>query len=79
MQDGTSTLTVWASATAFVGSHPQMQSSISYLELVIGHKDLFQTEQGYDKLPHKAHGFLLFQWKYNIPENRKGTYDLQMS
>ena len=79
MQDGAPTLAVWASATAFVGSHPQMQSSISYFKLVTSHKNLFQTEQGYDKLSDKVHGFLLFQRKCNVLENRKGTYDLLLS
>jgi len=58
VDDSASTLTVRAAATGFVGSHPKMQLSVSYFELVADHKDLFQTEQSYDKLSYKAHGFL---------------------
>jgi hypothetical protein len=76
VEDGAPALTLRASATAFVGSHPNMQRSVSYFEVVINHKDLFQTEQRYDKLSHKAHGFLPFQWKCKLLENRRGTYGL---
>ena len=61
MHDGASTLTEGAPAAFLVRSHPQIQSSIPRLELIIGHKDVFQTEQGYDKHSEKAHRFLLFQ------------------
>jgi hypothetical protein len=66
VHDSASTLTVRATATGFVGSHPKMQSFVSSFELVIDHKDLFQTEQSYDKLSDKAHGFLPFQRKSNV-------------
>jgi len=76
VEDGASAFTLRASATGFVGSHPKMQSSVSSFELVIDHKDLFQTEQRYDKLSYKAHGFLPIQRKMKVLEIRKGTYDL---
>jgi hypothetical protein len=79
VDDGASAFTLRASATAFVGSHPKMQSFVSSFELVIDHKDLFQTEQSYDKLPDKAHGFLPIQRKWNVLEIRKGTYDLTLA
>jgi hypothetical protein len=79
VDDSASTLTVRATATGFVGSHPKMQSFVSSFELVIDHKDLFQTEQSYDKLPDKAHGFLPIQRKWNVLEIRKGTYDLTLA
>ena len=79
MEDGASTLTVRATATAFVGSYPQMQGSVSHFEFVTDHKDLFQTEQRYDKLSDKAHGFLPFQGKYKGFETREGTYDFKLA
>ena len=66
VDDSASTLTVRATATGFVGSHPKMQLSVSYFELVADHKDLFQTKQSYDKLSYKAHGFLPVQRKTDL-------------
>ena len=79
VHDSASTVTVPATATGFVRSHPKMQSFVSFFELVIDHKDLFQTEQSYDKLSDKAHGFLPFQRKSSNLETREGTYDLNLA
>lgn len=63
MQNSASTFTKRASAALFVRFHPKVQSFISDFELVIDHKDIFQTEQRYDKLSDKAHGFLPLECK----------------
>jgi len=63
-------------ASDLVGFHEEMQFLIPIFELEIAHKDAFQMEQSYDKLPYEGHGFLPFLG-LSGPGNRDGVYDLQ--